>query len=602
MKRSNCHIHKIAILFVLLLVQHSHAQLRDQEKMDSMFEELKTLADSAKADQLNRIAWEYIVSNKAGNARQFIDEALDLSRALNYNKGEAQSLNYIGVVYQSQSNFAQAYNYYLQSLEKNKEAGNSKGIAFSNQSIGVIYYIQGNYEEAINYYNAALDIYKQIGDQRGIAQILSNIAGCHVENGDYEKGLQDYMASYDIYVELGSDGGMCIQETFLGENYRRLGEFDKSLEHYENALELAEKAGRKNLICSSLIGMGITKIKMQDFEEARVDLNTALALSRDLESFSYFRDIHQNLSKLDSIDGKWNSAYVHHLKFIAYRDSAKNNKSSKETVKAQMKFSFDQQEAEIRAEQEKKDIRQKFIRNIIGGGLVGSMIFGFVVFRQRNKTAKEKKRSDALLLNILPQEIAEELKEKGEAEARQYDMVSVLFTDFVQFTKTAEKLSPKELVSEINECFRAFDLIVEKHKIEKIKTIGDAYMAAGGLPVQSMSAVKHTVLAAIEMQNFIEKRKKERDLAGQPAFEMRVGIHTGSVVAGIVGLKKFQYDIWGDVVNTASRMESNGEVNKVNISKETYDLIKDDPTFSFEYRGKIEAKGKGAIDMWFVGI
>jgi len=219
------------------------------------------------------------------------------------------------------------------------------------------------------------------------------------------------------------------------------------------------------------------------------------------------------------------------------------------------------------------------------------------VERQRDQIEKEKDRSDSLLLNILPAEIAEELKQKGRADARDFDMVSILFTDFKGFTEKSEKLSAAELVNEINVCFEAFDAIMEKYGIEKIKTIGDAYMAAGGLPVPAADSVKNTVLAALEMQKFILSRKATK---GEQAFEMRVGIHTGPVVAGIVGVKKFQYDIWGDTVNTAARMEQNSEVGKVNISQATYELLKDDPQFTFENRGKIEAKGKGEVEMYFV--
>jgi adenylate cyclase len=207
-----------------------------------------------------------------------------------------------------------------------------------------------------------------------------------------------------------------------------------------------------------------------------------------------------------------------------------------------------------------------------------------------------------LLLNILPADIAAELKEKGRADARDFDLVSILFTDFKDFTEQSAKLSAADLVNELNHCFEAFDGIMGKYHIEKIKTIGDAYMAAGGLHVPTDDSVKNTVLAAIEMQAFVGKRKAEMDKMGLPAFEMRVGIHTGPVVAGIVGVKKFQYDIWGDTVNTASRMESNGDVSKVNISQATYDLIKGDSNFNFESRGKIQAKGKGEMEMWFVSV
>jgi len=231
---------------------------------------------------------------------------------------------------------------------------------------------------------------------------------------------------------------------------------------------------------------------------------------------------------------------------------------------------------------------------------IRSMLYAIERHELKRDLKLAKKKSDDLLLNILPAEIAEELKEKGRAEARNFDKVTIIFTDFKSFTEQSAKLSAADLVNELNHCFEAFDGIMEKYGIEKIKTIGDAYMAVGGLPVPTDDSTKNSVLVALEIQEFIQKRKADHDLKGEAAFEMRVGIHTGPVVAGIVGLKKFQYDIWGDAVNTASRMESCGEVGKVNISQSTYELLKDDPDFEFKSRGKIEAKGKGEIEMYFV--
>jgi class 3 adenylate cyclase len=252
-------------------------------------------------------------------------------------------------------------------------------------------------------------------------------------------------------------------------------------------------------------------------------------------------------------------------------------------------------------------IKKDRTRNVlIGSGLFAILLAGGFfsrwryVKKSRDIISKEKDRSENLLLNILPAEIAEELKTKGEAAARDFDQASILFTDFKEFTQLSEKLSAKELVGEINHCFKVFDEICEKYGIEKIKTIGDSFMAAGGLPVPKEDSVKNTVLAALEMAAFIVNRKLERENVGQLGFEMRAGIHTGNVVAGIVGVKKFQYDIWGDTVNTASRMESNGDIGKVNISQYTYEIIKDDPQFKFENRGKVQAKGKGEVEMWFV--
>ena len=219
--------------------------------------------------------------------------------------------------------------------------------------------------------------------------------------------------------------------------------------------------------------------------------------------------------------------------------------------------------------------------------------------QERTKELRlEKQKSDDLLLNILPEEVANELKEKGSADAKQFDMVTVMFTDFKGFTKISERLSPSQLVEEIHICFKAFDAIIAKHNIEKIKTIGDAYMCAGGLPVSNETHAIDVVNAAIEIRQFMQEHLEKKKLASQEVFEIRIGIHTGPVVAGIVGIRKFAYDIWGDTVNIASRLESSGEAGKINISGSTYECVKDH--FSCTYRGKIEAKNKGQIDMYFV--
>lgn len=211
---------------------------------------------------------------------------------------------------------------------------------------------------------------------------------------------------------------------------------------------------------------------------------------------------------------------------------------------------------------------------------------------------KEKERYQELLLNILPYEVAQELKEHGKSEAKMYDHVTVMFTDFKGFTKISENLSPEDLVHEIDVRFKAFDNIIGKYNIEKIKTIGDSYMAVSGLPVVNDTHAADVINACMEIQEFMRKHNKELAAAGKDVFETRIGVHTGSVVAGIVGIKKFAYDIWGDTVNIASRMESSCQEGRVNISGTTYNLVKDQ--FACTYRGKIQAKNKGEIDMYFV--
>jgi class 3 adenylate cyclase len=219
------------------------------------------------------------------------------------------------------------------------------------------------------------------------------------------------------------------------------------------------------------------------------------------------------------------------------------------------------------------------------------------VVRQKDIIEHERQQSEKLLLNILPAETAAELKLTGKAQPQRFENVTVLFTDFVGFSKISEQLNPDVLLEALGFYFAAFDEITSRYGLEKIKTIGDSYMCAGGLPLPDDRNTEKTVAAAIEIRDFMLKTKKERIAAEKPVFDCRIGVHTGPVIAGIIGTKKFAYDIWGNTVNIASRMESYGEINKVNLSGETYELIKD--KFEFTFRGKIELKHEQFIDMYY---
>ncbi len=217
---------------------------------------------------------------------------------------------------------------------------------------------------------------------------------------------------------------------------------------------------------------------------------------------------------------------------------------------------------------------------------------------ERTELFIEKQKSENLLRNILPAEVAEELKQTGETTAQRYELVTVLFADIKDFTRIAEEMSPEDLVREIDHCFRQFDQIAQRFRIEKIKTIGDCYMCAGGLPKADEDNPVRTVEAAIEMQRFLASYKTERETAGLPVFEARIGIHSGPVVAGVVGQQKFSYDIWGDTVNTAARLEQAGQAGKICISAATYERVK--RHFSCRFAGTVEAKNKGVLEVYFV--
>jgi class 3 adenylate cyclase len=310
--------------------------------------------------------------------------------------------------------------------------------------------------------------------------------------------------------------------------------------------------------------------------------------------------------------GRHKEAMEHFELHEMYKDSLLNIEKVRSMADMQEKYESEKKAREITGLKADKlsaaldRLQLQRIRNIylftaliilvLAGALWGRLR---LTQRARRAIQKEKDVSEGLLLNILPEEVAAELKLNGAAEARQFDQATVLFTDFKGFTALSEQLTPVELVAEIHHCFKAFDGIVEARHIEKIKTIGDAYMAAGGLPDTAYGGPAEVVLAALEMQEFMADYAAQRRSQARPYFEMRVGVHTGPVIAGIVGVKKFAYDIWGDTVNTASRMESSGAVGCVNVSGATYELLKADTRFSFEARGLVAAKGKGEMQMYF---
>jgi class 3 adenylate cyclase len=308
--------------------------------------------------------------------------------------------------------------------------------------------------------------------------------------------------------------------------------------------------------------------------------------------------------------GRLSEAMDHLKRYIVLKDSLLNEDKVKAIADVQEKYESEKKVRQIQ-DLELQNLNSELIRArtartrnillfssigilLLAGGLWSRLRF---VHKSRLAISKEKEISESLLHNILPEEVANELRLKGYSEAREFEHVTILFTDFKGFTEISEHLSPAELVSEIDTCFKAFDAIVTHYGIEKIKTIGDAYMAVGGLPDPEGVSPSDVVNAGIEMQEFVIQRNEERTLMELPAFEMRVGIHTGPVVAGIVGIKKFQYDIWGDTVNTASRMESSCDVGQVNISESTYLLVREQ--FDCVYRGEIEVKGKGEVKMYF---
>jgi adenylate cyclase len=456
---------------------------------------------------------------------------------------------------------------YQRARALNEELGNGERLIGNLNNMGTIHQVQGDRARAMEYFQKAAELSEELGLKSALAENMVNVGSIHTEQGDLARALECLRRSEAIQEEIGDKRGLAM----------------------------------------SLNSIGLVHTKQGDLPLAVNDCQKSRALAEEIGSLDRQKGACECLYEAYKAMGDKGNALLYYEQMVAHRDSMYNEESTKKLTQLEMQYDFDKKEAATAADQEKKDAlaaqemrRKNLQRNAFIGGFGLMLLLAGTFFTQRNRISKARKRSDELLLNILPEEVAEELKATGSAEAVHIDQVTVLFTDFKGFTAMSETLSPQQLVRDLNECFSAFDHITAKYGIEKIKTIGDAYMAAGGLPTPNSTHAMDVINAALEMRNFIAEGKARKIAAGLPYFEIRIGVHTGPVVAGIVGVKKFQYDIWGDTVNTASRMESSGAPGKVNISATTHALLSNADTLRFEPRGLVAAKGKGDLEMFFV--
>ena len=590
---------------------------------------------SSVAINLGNIGSIYLNLSDYTKALEYYEKAIVLNEQIGAKNEIAANLGNIGNVYRKLSNYIRALEYHQKALLINEQSGNKRGMAINMGNIGIVYRNLSNsdcemlgispshkYHKALEYYQKAMILDEQLGDKGGMAAELGNMGIAYRDAPDsvlislgitpnerYTKVLEYTNRALEINKGIGNLEGQKINWESLSIMYEKQGNYTKAHQAYKNYIVLRDSTD------GTETKKKINQKEMQFEYEKKETLNRA-EFQRKQDSILFDNAkrefILQKEMQLEALKYEYEKKQAaaksekerQQLKFEEEMKRKQINYEYEQKTKA-VELEFIKKQALIKAEQDKKDAlarqeleREKLVRNGFVLGFAGMLFFTGVFFRQRNKIKKGKKRSDELLLNILPEEVAEELKETGSTIAKLFDEVTVMFTDFKDFTVVSEKLTPTELVAEIHTCFKAFDDIITKYNIEKIKTIGDSYMCVAGLPNISSTHASDMIKAALEMREFIGKYNREKSDKGDIPFEIRIGLHTGPVVAGIVGVKKFAYDIWGDTVNLASRMETNSEPGKINISGATYELVKNQ--FKCEYRGKIEAKNKGLVDMYFV--
>ncbi|MBL0340828.1 MAG: hypothetical protein IPP71_07845 [Bacteroidetes bacterium] len=638
---------KYYLLSIILAMFNSIgiAQQKLQVKADSLLTVYsKTEIDSVKCTLLFEISKLYWFTNLSKGI-DYGNRSLMLAKKINYNKGivegnyslaylnlnrgkyyealefsnntlislkkskdeyiEAMTYANLGFIYNYLGKVKQAQENCYKAIDLATKLNFLECVAIGFTNLGTIYFWIGNDEESLKNYTHAMDIAKKIKYKLYIAANYHNIAIFKQIDKNWNESTADVKLALKINQEIENKLWEGYNYNSLGSNYLEQGKSVEALQFYLAGLKISHEIEDYSNLSTCLNNIGHLYMRQKNYVLAKKYFDESLSYSIKSNFAIGIPDNYEGLAMLDTTIGNWKSAFANLKLQMLYKDSFVNDENTKKLLQTSMQFEFDAKEALTKAAQEKKDAlalkeleKQKLVRNGFVGGFSVVLLFAGVFFAQRNKIKKGKQRSDELLLNILPGEVAEELKSKGSADAKQFDQVTVMFTDFKGFTQISEKLSPSELVAEIHTCFKAFDDIITKFNIEKIKTIGDSYMCAGGLPLTNKTNAIDVVNAALEIQQFMLLHLKQRSAENKEPFEIRIGIHTGPVVAGIVGIKKFAYDIWGDTVNIASRMESSGQPGKINISGSTYELVKD--KFNCAHRGKIPAKNKGEIDMYFL--
>jgi adenylate cyclase len=544
----------------------------------------------------------------------------------------ASLLGNIGIIYYNQGFYAMALDIYYKSLRLREKINDKRGIANVLGNISSVFEKQKNIAKSLEYSARSLKIRQEINDKQGIANSLINIGTLYQNTSNSKKALEYYLQALAINTEIGYQEGIASSYINIGDVYKSSENFQKSLDYYSKALKISETIDDKSNTATTLFQIGETFLMSGNKDKALESFKNSITYASEIGAKDILQQNYKSISGIYFQQNDFQNAFKYLSLYSDIKDSIYSEETINQLVDFQTKYETEKQLEEITLltkETELKDIKLNKGKILIILFLLFAIVSViFVAFmakayrikkkinntlvvqnaeileqkellaKKRKELEAEKQKSDGLLLNILPYDTAEELKAYGRSTAKQFENVSVMFTDFVDFTVITEQLPPETLVNELNRFFIRFDEIVEKYNVEKIKTIGDAYMCAAGLPVSHPKSVINCVKAAMEFLHFVEIENKNKIKNNEMPWKIRIGIHTGDVIAGVVGKKKFAYDIWGDTVNIASRIETSGEEGKINISETTYQLVQDH--FNCTYRGRIAAKNKDTIEMYFV--
>ncbi len=556
--------------------------------------------------------------------RNILDSLLNEYRIASDTCGIIKAMNYKSIIFDLMGDLDSAMTYLLWVQSHFASACDSTDILECYSFMSAVQISFSEFEKADSLSNVGLSLWNHswtsiASSRRVYFNLLTNKAIANASLGDLtdaEKAFADINTMASQYKD-----SLHFEKSFvnLGTLCALTGRYTDALNYFSEALSSAKSRNYIPILVDTYLNLSGVH---QDLGEYKIALQYLDSCEKymSVSNLQMQSQLNKSYAFLHNKMGDYKKAYEYQLKFQLITDSLFSMEKVNAITDVQEKYESAQKGRQIdeltlqKLNVELSNVRISRARNAMyaGAGLLLCAVLFLInryriISRNRNLLQQkndmiqiERQRSDELLKNILPFEVAEELIVSGKATAKEFECATILFTDFKEFTMHAEKLTAADLVSELDACFRAFDGIVGKYGLEKIKTIGDAYMAVCGLPDKRMHVPENAIYAALEMQAFIMDRSRQFAKSGLTTFEMRAGIHSGSVVAGVVGERKFQYDVWGDTVNIAARMESSGDVGRVNISDATYELVKGIPDLQFESRGEVIAKNKGVMKMYYV--
>ena len=521
---------------------------------------------------------------------ELYQKALTQSESINYIKGIAKSSNRLGFSYTGQSKLAEATGLFYKGLKNAELIKDTSTSSSSYFGLGLVMYNMNNWEEAIAYFTKSLLLDKSIARKSTTEYLL---ALCLTELDQINKAKIHFLESKK-YAELTENTGRLIEIRLALNNLKGNQKKDHSiLTEYDSIHQYFMNSGEKVGEAYTLMGKANYFISISNYEQAQVHANQALNKVNDLDIIYPLQSILTTVTKAEYLNGNYQAAYDHNIEFQKIRDSIQGINAAAKVTLMHADYEFDKSR-KILDDKIKSQNKQRIIWIVVAAVLA---LVVFSIFYLLKRVSKERKKSDALLLNILPAETALELKKNGKASAKAHKNVTIVFADIKGFTKIASGLSADVVVEMLDIYFGEFDQIMENYNLEKIKTIGDAYMFVNGLDGDSKSLVN-----AIDASRAMLEKSKALTNAMQEKyntfFTFRFGLHIGEVVSGVVGSKKYAFDIWGDAVNIAARMEENSEPGRLNLSEVAYLNVRE--KYEFEARGKIEAKNRGRINMFYL--